>query len=256
MNATIIYEQPLNERIRTFLRIEHLFDCADHYLAYETPWSSRQCIVTLLDIVDLLARSDIKSELVKELERHVTTLSNLEKNPGVDHHRLDLILQDINNYLNSLRDSSCQPGNTLRRDELISSIKQRNTMQGGTCSFDLPNYHQWLHKPYMERKQVLDVWQADLLVVKKAVKLALSMLRNSSNPSRETANAGFFQRPMEANLACQLIRVILANNVNYFPEISGGKHRFTIRFMEQSDTGKRPVQIEKDVEFELHCCIL
>lgn len=256
MNTDIIYEQPLNERIRTFLRIEHLFDIAEHYLSHADAWGSRQSIASLLDIADLLARSDIKSELIKELERHAATLSNLERNPGVDHQRLDLILQDINTYLNTLRDNQCQPGLALRQDELVSSIKQRNTIQGGTCSFDLPNYHHWLHRPFAERQEYLEKWQSDLLIIKKSIKLALLMLRNSSNPSQETAINGFFQRPMEANLACQLIRVVLQTNVDYFPEISGSKHRFTIRFMQQNLSEQRPVQVEKDIEFELHCCIL
>ena len=256
MNTEVSYEQPLNERVRTFLRIEHLFDFAEYHLARETSWDSRQSISTLLDINDLLARSDIKSELAKELERYSTTLSNLEMNPGVDHHRLDLVLQDINNYLGLLRDSSCQPGNTLRQDELISSIKQRSAIQGGACSFDLPNYHFWLNRPHNERLDFLNAWQDDLLIIKKSIKLTLLMLRNSSNPTKETALSGFFQQAMEANLSCQLIRVVLPDSATYYPEISGGKHRFTIRFMEQAATNQRPIQVEKDIEFELHCCIL
>ncbi|MBI2994009.1 MAG: cell division protein ZapD [Gammaproteobacteria bacterium] len=256
MSSHIVYEQPLNERVRTFLRIEHLFDLVQHYRDRESEWDNRLTIVALLDILDLLGRSDVKNELMKELERHSTTLSALQRNPGVDQERLHSILQDINNIVTTLRDGACQPGQALRKDELVGTIKQRVVIASGTCNFDLPGYHHWLNKPVELRKARLDEWQQDLTVVRRGLKLALHMIRNSTTPTRERAGSGFFQRPIEANVACQMIRVLLSADSRYFPEISGGRHRFTVRFMEQQRTLDRPVQTEDDVDFELHCCIL
>ena len=256
MSSHIAYEQPLNERVRTFLRIEHLFDLVQHYRDRESEWDSRLSIVALLDILDLLGRSDVKNELIKELERHSATLSALQRNPGVDQERLQTILQDINSYVTTLRDGSCQPGQTLRKDELIGSIKQRVVIASGTCNFDLPGYHFWLNQTAAQRKIRLDEWQQDLTVIRRGLKLALHMIRNSTTPTREKAGGGFFQRPIEANVACQMIRVLLPTESRYFPEISGGRHRFTVRFMQQARTADRPAQTEDDVEFELHCCIL
>ena len=141
MSAKITYEQPLNERVRTFLRLEFLFDLAQHHVTGSGYWDSRLTLGSILDVIDLLGRSDVKTELIKELERHANTLSALKTNPGVDRGRLDSILTEINSYLNELRDPACQPGLTLRRDELVSAIRQRNAIPGGTCNFDLPGYH-------------------------------------------------------------------------------------------------------------------
>ena len=252
----ITYEQPLNERIRTFLRLEHLFDKEDHFLAHISEWDSRASLSLLLDIIDMLARSDIKTELIKELERHALTLSSLKKNPGVDLQRLDVILDDINRNLNVLRDGAYQPGQALRQDELVTSVKQRSSIPGGSCNFDLPAYHFWLQRPTADRNTDLERWREDLLVIKKSIRLAMHMIRNSANPVVEQAVNGFFQKPIETNVACQLIRVLLPDNSEYFPEISGGRHRFTVRFLEQNETSSRPVQTSHSVEFELHCCIL
>jgi cell division protein ZapD len=52
-----------------------------------------------------------------------------------------------------------------------------------------------------------------------------------------------------------LLRVGLRRTQPYFAEISGGKHRFTIRFM-NSNASERPTQSEEDVAFQLTCCIL
>ena len=252
----ITYEQPLNERIRTFLRLEHLFDKEDHFLPHISEWDSRASLSLLLDIIDMLARSDIKTELIKELERHALTLSGLKKNPGVDLQRLDVILDDINRNLNVLRDGGYQPGQALRQDELVTSVKQRSSIPGGSCNFDLPAYHYWLQRPTADRNGDLEKWREDLLVIKKSIRLAMHMIRNSANPVVEQAVNGFFQKPIESNVACQLIRVVLPENSEYFPEISGGRHRFTVRFLEQDNTNSRPVQTRHSVEFELHCCIL
>lgn len=256
MNQGIVYEQPLNERVRTFLRLAFLFQVTDHHMSGMTEWDVRSTLDTLLDINDLLSRTDIKHELVKELEKHATTLRSLQRNPGVDPQRLELILTDINNYLEELRDQNCQPGLTLKQDELVASVKQRNAILGGSCNFDLPAYHHWLNLPVSEQRQSLDHWQRDLAIIKKSVFLVINLIRNSSHPTVETVQNGFFQKSLEQNIGCQLIRIILPKDSPYFPEISAGKHRFTVRFMEQADTGCRPVQTADDLEFKLHCCIL
>jgi len=256
LSSSIAYEQPLNERVRTFLRVEYLFDLADHYSAGDSPWDARLCLASLLEIVDLIGRSDVRNELIKELERHSATLTALEANPGVDPQRLASVLRELNAYLLELRDGASQPGQVLRKDELVQSIRQRNAIPGGTCNFDLPAYHHWLHNPATDRKRRLDLWQKDLQVLKNAMKLALNMIRNSTSPKREQAERGFFQKPIESNVSCQLVRVVLPAGSKYYPEISGGRHRFTVRFMEQPETAERPAQTQDTVEFILHCCIL
>ena len=256
MSKIITYEQPLNERVRTFLRIEYLFDKIEHFVNGDSEWDSRSALSVLIEIGDFLSRSDIKNELVKELERDLNKLISLEKSPGVDHKRLKIVLDEINDCLNSLRDSTFQPGQTLRKNEFITSIKQRNSMPGGSCNFDLPGSYQWLHSPASKKLRDFDEWQQDLQLIKKSIKLSLDMMRNSSNPSLEKAERGFYQKTVESETACQLIRVILPEESTFYPEISGGRQRFTVRFMEYASINDRPSQTEATIDFELHCCNL
>lgn len=256
MQFKIIYEQPLNERIRTFLRLEHLFKITRHHIGNTSEWDNRATVSNLLGIVDLLGRSDLKSDLIKELERHSSTLNSLSNNPNVDNNRLETILNNLTKVLTSLKDTSYQPGQNLKQDELITSIKQRNTIPGGSCNFDLPNYHHWLHKTDEQRLSDLEFWYSDLDLINEGLKMSLNMIRNSANPAFERAVNGFFQKPIEPNLSCQLIRILLPIESDFYPEISGGKHRFTVRFMQQTSSNQRPVQIQVNIDFELHCCIL
>lgn len=221
-----------------------------------TEWDNRNALSTLIEIADFLTRTDVKTELIKELERHSTTLNGLVNSPAVDTNRLSIILEKIDQYLEKLKDNTYQPGQKLRQDEFIMSVKQRESIPGGTCSFDIPAYQFWLHKPVQQRIDDIQTWISDLLVLKDSIQLSLQMIRNSNSPSNEQAERGFYQKQIEANVACQLIRVVLPADSGFFPEISGGKHRFAIRFMEMSTSGDRPVQTSDTVSFELHCCIL
>lgn len=256
MRDDITFEHPLNERVRSLLRLEHLFLNIDARIHGDSEWDSREALNSLLEIADLLTRSDLKGEIIKELERHAGSLNKLRENPAVDPGRLDTILQAINGLAEQLRSPSCQPGQNLRIDELIGAIRQRSTLPGGTCSFDLPAYHHWLNQPVNERIEDLDRWYKDLRIIRDAVGYALSIIRNSAMPRQLQASGGFYQQNLDPGSSCQLIRVILPDDTECFPEISGNRHRFTIRFLLRRDTRTRPAQTEAEVEFELHCCIL
>ncbi len=253
---TIIYEQPLNERIRALLRLEHLFDSVTANLSAETEFACRTAIAGILDITDLMGRFDIKAELVKELERQYNAFSALQQNPGVDPARLQEVLNELSSLLMRLRDAHCQPGAELRRDELLNCIRQRMAIPGGTCCFDLPGYHHWLHRPVSQRSTQLKAWFSDLEAIQQALCKTLSLLRGSAAMQRRQASAGFYQQSGEPDQECQLVRISLPLGSDYFPEISGGKHRFTVRFLHQPSSSGRPVQSSDDVEFGLMCCTM
>jgi len=252
----INYEQPLNERIRNFLRIELLLRSARHNLDGESPFDSRATLDCIIGIMSVIGRIDIKNELIKELERHTSSLAKFRSYPDVDHGRLQDIHDQLESLLITLRDSQCQPGSHLRNNEMLSAVRNRSSIPGGASDFDLPGYHYWLQQPARRRNDDLRSWLADLDVIGEGVLLALQLIRSSTSSTRETASAGFFQKPLDASASSQLIRVALPIDLPLYPEISAGKHRFTIRFMQQDDMAARPVQTEEDVAFELLCCVL
>jgi len=250
----VIYEHPLNERVRTLLRLEHLFTRITFHLPQPSEWSSRAAINGLLDITNILNRADIKSEAIKELERHTASLDKIRSAPGVDSQQLDLILNDLDSSTSKLRQTSAQIGRGLRENEFLSSIMQRSTIPGGTCDFDLPQFHYWLQQPAEVRHSDLQDWYQELLPLQVAAQLLLSLTRNSAHASNAEATAGLYQHILESQAPAQLIRVGLPKESPLFPEISGGKHRFAIRFLEPNNSG-RPNQTQLDVNFSLICCI-
>lgn len=255
IRENVIYEQPLNQRVRNFLRLEHLFSIANHHSQQESHWDSRATITCLFGILDLISRSDIKNDLIKELERYIESLDELKQQSSIHIHKLSSLLNQIETCLNTLRDNNLKLGQQLKDNELTASIKQRISIPGGTCSFDLPAFHHWLNKPISRRYEDLMVWGSDLFAVYNSLAIVLFILRNSTVPTIESAKAGFYQKTIQSKLFCQLVRIIIPLDCYYFPEVSGGQHRFAIRFMESYERESRPAQIKKNIEFELHCCI-
>lgn len=250
----VIYEQPLNERIRNCLRLENLFIGIDTGVEGGAPWDARDALARILEVCDFLTRSDIKGELIKELEREVVTFNALRNNPSVNPVALDRTVNMITDVLVELKAPECQPGARIRNDELANQVRQRLSIPGGTCSFDVPSLHYWLNAKASERTSQINVWMQDLRVIEKAVRVVLQLIRESSNPRPVVAEQGFYQQQFEPNAQCQIVRVVMPFEAAAFPEISGGKHRFTVRFYAQRATSVRPVQVPDDVPFELACC--
>ena len=252
----VVYEQPLSERIRSFLRLEYLFERANHELHGEDIWATRTTVEVLIDIMALMGRSDVKKEIIKELERHSVTLQNLSHHPNVDRLRLEEIVSKIKHLLGVIKVRDSAPGAELRNHEFLSSVRQRSSIPAGTCDFDLPNLHFWLQKPAQQRTRDLRRWLSAFDLVRDAVALCLSLIRESSSTTGEIAQDGFYQRSLGASSPCQMIRVALDSDRLLYPEISAGKHRFTVRFMELQNTEDRPAQTRRDVPFRLGCCVI
>ena len=251
----IVYEHPLNEKTRTLLRLEHLFDQTEYHLLRPDTWSSRAAIDALLDMVNIFSRADIKADLIKELDRQRTTLSKIRQTENVDLQRLGEILDELENIGDRMHEMHGQIGKSLRANEFLKSIMQRSSIPGGTCAFDLPHYHYWLQKPAAARQNELNTWLQTLQPVQSAIMLILSLVRGSTNPTQELAHGGIFQHNLDAQAPVQLIRVGMPMETRLFTEISGGKHRFTIRFMIPSEED-RPVPTSEDVVFFLNCCFI
>ncbi|MGR8946888.1 MAG: cell division protein ZapD [Gammaproteobacteria bacterium] len=254
IGPTTVFEQPLNERARSCLRLEHLFGGLNKGLSGDSEWDSREALCAMIEIGDLLARTDIKGELIKELERVQGKLKSLRSNPAVDQQALEDAIAEVSPLISTLKQSNCQPGATIRNDELVNQFRQRVTIPGGTCSFDLPSFHHWLQREPTARADALRRWGEDLQIVSTAVNKILNLVRSSTPGISVVGANGFYQSKIETNYECQLIRITVSNELEVFPEISGGKHRFTVRFMTQTETSARPEQVTRDIPFDLQCC--
>ncbi len=254
MTDFLTYEQPLNERIRTFLRLEGLFNQFKFHVKHGTAWDNPIAIDAITDILSFTTRSDIKLEVLKELERQHSRLERLTKRPQIDQGQLTSLLDKQTALISRLQTSAGQLGQETQSAELLNSVRQKSSVPGPICNFDLPAFHYWLTRPETTRREHLMQWFAPFTVLEEAITMILDVLRNSSDDTEETATKGFFQKVIDTNQAVQLLHITVPATLNCYPEISAGKHRFSIRFMLNPNPYARPEQFTEDVAFGLRIC--
>ncbi len=250
-----VYEHPLNERLRFFLRLEFLFRLARHSLRDDAVWDSHNSLTALLEILNIVSRVDMKTEVIKELDRINTTLGALQQTPGVNIDTLGQLLTTLGGFKSQLHSMDGQLAQELRENELFKLVIQRSGIPGGLCDFDLPPYRHWLKQPAEVRIEELRYWLSTLDTVRLSVELMLKLIRESADPTPQVATNGNYQQTLDTGTAFQLIRIWLPIDSPHFVEISAGRHRFTARFLTAS-TSTRPTQAEHDVDFHISCCAL
>ena len=257
VSPMVCYEQPLNERIRSLLRFEFLFAQIDQTMAGPVSISANRAVLrSLLDLLTLTGRNEFKGDLLKELERHTATLNRLRANPQVQVCVLDHVLGQIGLTLQQIHRLDTQALDAVRQTDFLNAVHKRSQAPGSPCQFDVPALHYWLHQAPEARTAHLRHWLRPLLPLSEGVGLLLHLIRSSAAPHPETAPRGFFQCTLDSATPYQLIQISLPSDAGVFPEISSGRHRFTVRFMEQPDPNYRPAQSAVDIDFGLACCAL
>lgn len=248
------YEQPLTERLRTFLRLEFLYRQTRFHAATSSVFGSRAAIQSLLEITAILGRGDVRSEALKELERQIDIMRRYKTQPGVDLQRLNQVLASLEDQREGLRGLGPHYLQALKDSAFLSAIKHRSAIPGGTCEFDLPDYSFWLRQPYEIRRETLDGWLASLSPLLDTVSELMWLTREAVPAEERIAENGMYQYNVSREIPCRLLRVRLPAGEDCYPEISGGQHRFTIRFMEWSDSDQKATQVSRDVAFALSLC--
>jgi cell division protein ZapD len=248
------YEQPLNERMRTFMRLEFLYQQFLFSYEFDSVWATRASISSLLEIMAILTRGDVRSEVHKELDQQIESLEKFRSQPEVDSGRLGTLLANLvasREEIDAVGTQFLQP---LKDCEFLSSIKHRSSIPGGTCEFDLPEFSHWLRQPFDRRQQDVAKWVSVIRPLCDAVTEMLWLIRESAQPVDKTAINGMYQHRMQKDASCRLLRVTLPAGSSLYPEISGSQHRFTIRFLDWSTIDARAVQTGHDVKFKLSIC--
>ena len=250
----IDYEFPINEKVRTLLRLEDLFARAEHFIAHDHGMDHHAALITLFEILEVISRADLKSELLQELERQKRALSALHNNPEISETALENLLAEIDDTSADMLAMTGKIGQHLRENEWLMGIKQRTCIPGGACEFDLPSYHYWQEQDASLRRESLQTWLAPFLPLHAGLTIVLRLLRESGKVFHFTAHLGTFQQ-MQGGRTAQMLRVSLSRELACIPEVGANKYAINIRFIAANYAAKSTL-FDRDVPFELTFCSL
>ena len=249
----IIYEYPFNELVRSLLRLEYLFDRFEYFVEKDDARDQHQAIAILFDLGEITARADLKSSLMKELDRQKHSLELLRNQKGVDQGLLDSTLHEMNVIWQKINNTIGKPNSLITDSEWLNAIRTRLSVPGGTSPIDLPSYHAWKNSPSNQRKELLENYVAPLLPWHEACQLFLRLLRQSGEAKDVVAHNGSFQQAPSGKVY-QLMRIAVEDDT-LFSEISANKYLLSVRFL-KSDRDKKAQLVNADVPFKLTLCQL
>ncbi|MES2843286.1 MAG: cell division protein ZapD [Pseudomonadota bacterium] len=249
----ILYEYPFNERIRTYLRLEQLFRRMVELVPRQHPLDHHFAIQTIFEIIEVASRADMKSDVLKDIDRHKQQLIAYRGNPMISEQALNEAIGQLEDCFSQLSGLAGKTGQSLTENDWLMSIRSRIGIPAGTCEFDLPAYYSWQHHSAQERQADLQRWSVPLAPLAESIVLLLKMLRDSGSPQKVVAPGGQFQQTLPQGRTFQLLRLRMDPSTGLIPEISGNRLMLSVRLMRQGDDD-RLHSAQDDTAFELTLC--
>lgn len=249
----ILYEYPFNERIRTYLRLEHLFSRLSELMRRESALDHHYALATIFEVMDVGSRADLKSDVLKDLEKQKQVFNNYRGNPSISEDALDEVIAELDGCFVTLNSLPGKAGQALTESDWLMSVRSRMAIPGGTCEFDLPAYYAWQNAAHPRRQEDLNRWSATLMPLANAIYLLLKILRESGVAQKVVASQGQFQQNLPQGKPFQLLRMRIDSKLGLIPEISGNRLIVLIRLMRQ-EAGDRLHASTDDASFELTLC--
>ena len=249
------YEFPLNEAMRTWLRLMALFDRLDRLAARDDPLDHHHALATAFEVTDIAARVDLRADLLRELERYRVSFAALRGHPSVDVQTLGMTLSRLESSSSALQAASGKLHHQLAQDEFLMSLKSRIGIPAGTCEFDLPAYRAWQLQPPADRRRQVQAWLRPMEPYVQAIRLVVDLVRQSGSPQRQTATDGQLQLPLTAGRPVALVRVGVPvdDPVQAIPEVSGHRLMLAIRIMRLDPAGN-VLPCSSSIELSLTLC--
>ncbi len=246
-----VYEQPLNEKIRLFMRLSYLMKRFNHHLEEPDPVNCQAAIMVLLELYNLSSRLDVKNAALHILDIQTQAVRQADGMEGVDHSRVIRILDKLEEKSKRLYSFRGQLGQHLKSHNFLNILKQRASIAGGINDLDVPLFNYWLNTPTQERIKDLRAWARPYEIAYEAIELLMDLIYQSKEVSKAVAEGGFYQASLRPEIDYQILSLELDDNIELYPEISAGKQRFSIRFVDASNLEEKGKQIIQDVKFTL-----
>jgi cell division protein ZapD len=249
----VLFEFPLNETVRTMLRLENLFDRLGQLLPRDPALDHHFALTTTFEILDIATRSDLKGDLLRELEHQRQRMLALAGRSDVSSTAVEITRGRIEDALAKLTPLPTRLNASFAANDWLASVRSRVGIPGGTCEFDLPAFHAWQRLPALQRRNDLLRWIEPLMPLAQTINVLLGLLRESGVPQLVAATAGQYQQSLPSGRSYQLLRVRVPDAQQHVPEVSGSRLMVSLRLVRPDEEGRLRAT-QDDVSLEITLC--
>ena len=243
-----IYEEPVDERIRKFLKLENYFLKIKYHKELDTSYDSFAAIYNLIMIYKTLSRVEVKSELIREIDFQKQKYNEYIKIDSSDKIKLSSIMEKQNVILNDLYNLKANYLTKLNNDEFFQFCTKHYESLNTEMDY-------WLTRDHAIRLNQINLWLEIIKPIESSVYFCLDILRKSSETNEICADNGFHLIKLNPEKKIRLLRITMQSDNYYFPHISLGPQRATISFTLLNENNKY-VRIKVNIIFVLDLCYI
>ncbi|NBY14588.1 MAG: cell division protein ZapD [Betaproteobacteria bacterium] len=252
-SSTRLFELPCSERVRTMMRFECLAHRLEALMEETSEHAHLEWLRVQFELYDLLStRSDIKHELLQELERQRQQLARFQGEPGVALEKLEEVLSQVNHLHERLADAPTRMGPHLAEIDFLTALKGRSSIPAGACPFDMPVLYAWLLRAPEQRQANMHEWLDHLRPILSAARLSLRLIREVADPTSQIAEEGRFEMNPNGRQA-RLIRVWVERDRELICDMSANKFTVAVRFRTINQL-LQPETLSEPVPFQIALC--
>ena len=243
-----IYEIPLNNRMRHFLRYEYLVNEIEARLASHQDCAVIDILRLLHNLIEINTNNDMRSDIMQHLNWQYQQLRELKQQSQVDQAYLEEKLEEKKQVLAEIEKLTI-PITMYHNHYLLSTTKSRFNIIGGLASFHLPMFATWATLPRDIQQADLNKWYAPFKALYKGIQNILSMTRSSQEFKGYQSETGYYIEDFSPPRHYQMIRISVSRDI--FPRLSASPSRLIVYFFNATDFEVRPQQVKTFIHFEM-----
>jgi cell division protein ZapD len=249
--SVALYEFPLCENVRNYLRLEQLCAQLQEAKHAQTQHDYLHFFEVFFNTADMIDRLDLRTDFLRDIDAHERKLLHWSQHPEINNDALEKALHNLHTAANEIKINK-KLGASVREERFLTSIRQRFSIPGGVTSFDLPSLFCWLKQGDAAKQQAMTTWLAQLSLIDTSLAMLLSFLREKTRFHKVISKSGFYQGSAEDKL--ELVRIKCDSSSGIYPVVSGSRNRYGIKFMKLNPQTGASEAVSSTIEFQLACC--
>ena len=242
----ITYELALNERTRRFLRVQEVFQKFDAHINNMSKFSEHACFTTLFDVMSCASRSDLKIEIIQELDKQI--LNVVKKTKTKKNIKVSLDLKKIKK---NLEKSVIPPGHQFGNDKFLQELKAASDSPFGIVSSDITQFQSWIKQ--LEIKEKKEYFKDKFKVytpIYSGLNSIITILKSNAKSVSRVTKSGVLQHTLDPKEKNDLVLVTLPIKRRFCPQITSNKYALNIHFTQTNQS----IMIIKPIKFKLAVC--